>query len=276
MVARLEPTTTTLICPRNDGEGVAIIELAKCLGFDVRESNQPWGATLEEEPAMTFADLKENVVIVEMPGVAKEKELGERHKLYIIDHHKYESIDRGNPRSSLEQLAELAGYTLNRWQTGVALNDRGYIPALQQHQYSREEIRQIREFDLRAQGYIDTDFRRLEAEYELGQTRDNQLYVVQTSQPKTSYLADVHFWKNTERTQKLDLLILSTSNNAQVKKVSFTGRPAVARRLFEKLGGFCGGDECASMYWGKELPETPQLDELLKHVDEAVERKEGG
>ena len=112
------------------------------------------GATLFQEPDEKFADLKKHVIIIEMPGVQKEKELKDKgHSLFVIDHHKYQDIDRSFSVSSLEQFACLISYHLNRWEMGIALNDRGYIPALRKNGYSEEEILKIRQFDLETQGY---------------------------------------------------------------------------------------------------------------------------
>ena len=48
-----------------------------------------------------------------------------------IDHHCYPGDDRSNPKSSLEQVAEVLGVELNRRELFVAANDRGYIPAME-------------------------------------------------------------------------------------------------------------------------------------------------
>ncbi|NUO10023.1 MAG: hypothetical protein HUU08_15350 [Candidatus Brocadia sp.] len=143
-----------------------IIEIAKKLSFDVRISAQGWGAVLSREPDETFTDLKKNVIIVEMPDVLKEKELQEKgHNLFVLDHHQYPHLKRLYPVSALEQFACLISYTLNRWQMGVALNDRGYIPALRKQGYSEDEILEIRQYDLEAQGYKPEYFEMLRRDY---------------------------------------------------------------------------------------------------------------
>lgn len=266
----LLPSSTSIICPLNDGEAVTIVDLAKRLGCDVHVSQQPWGATLANEPALTFVSLKPNVVIIEIPGVEKEAELERKYHLYVLDHHKYDALDRSNLKSSLEQFAELVGYMLNRWEIGIALNDRGYIPALQQNGYTKPEIQQIREFDLKAQGYTQDDFKALEWDYTTGWIHKSRLYVVVTSQHHTSYLGDIHFWNDAAREKKLDLLVLKTSSENTVHDISFSGTPAFAKELFRRLGGFCGGDKDVAMYWGKQLKgETPK-DNALQLIDTAL------
>jgi hypothetical protein len=177
----MDRSNTSLLAPRNDAEAATILDIARRLGLDVRESNQPWGATLEKEPSGNFLNFKQNVIIVEMPGVQKEEELRRSHTLFILDHHKYEMLDRTNPQSSLEQFAELVGYTLNRREMGIALNDRGYIPALEANGFERNEIDEIRKFDLSCQGYTDEAFAQQESEYAQGTLALSDLFVLTTS-----------------------------------------------------------------------------------------------
>src|SRR5262245_61304867 len=98
----------TVICPNNDAESRTIIDVCRKLGVDVRISQQPWGATLDQEPEANLQDLKVTVIVVEMPSLQKESELEKSgHKVVIVDHHSYPglNLDRSKPVSSLEQVA---------------------------------------------------------------------------------------------------------------------------------------------------------------------------
>ena len=265
---QLDREKISLVCPQNDGESAAIIEIARRLSIDVRVSSQPWGATLDKEPPQTFWGLKLNLVIVEIPGPEKEDELRKEHGLFIIDHHKYPGLDRSNPRSSLEQFADIVDYKLSRREKGIALNDRGYIFALRENGFNMEEIREIRKFDLMAQGLSDDDFDSLAGDYYKGFQTD-RLYVVHTGNPRNSYLSDLHFYENERRNEKLDLVVLLLgAGGKKVEKASFSGDPAMAKKLFENLGGFSGGDARVSMYWGKEtqgiVSPRQMLDEIVR------------
>lgn len=70
-----------------------------------------------------------------------------------IDHHN----DYDYKQSSLEQVAEIVGVTLNRRQQLIAANDRGYIPEMQKLSASEEEIADIRRLDRAAQGITAED-----------------------------------------------------------------------------------------------------------------------
>ncbi len=260
-------SNTTIICPCNDGESLLIIEIARKLAFDVRVSNQGWGAVLSSEPAEIFSDLKKNVIIIEIPGIEKEEELRKGHKLFIIDHHKYPELDRSNPKSSLEQFSDLIEYKLNRWETGIALNDSGYIYALKKNSFSDEEIRKIREFDLSAQGYKTGDFEELSRDYYKGYPFGKGFYVVETHNGKTSYLADLHFLENEKQKKSVDLIVFVNNPNDQVEEINFFGSPAIARVLQKKMGGYCGGDEEKSMFWGVELSTPTSKGDLLSSIN---------
>ncbi|KKO18862.1 MAG: hypothetical protein DCC43_14940 [Candidatus Brocadia sp.] len=256
-------TNTTIICPCNDGESRLIIEIAKKLSFDVRISAQGWGAVLSREPDETFADLKRHVIVVEMPDVLKEKELQEKgHNLFVLDHHQYPHLKRLYPVSALEQFACLISYTLNRWQMGVALNDRGYIPALRKQGYSEDEMLEIRQYDLEAQGYKPEYFETLRRDYLKGCNRGQDLYVVETNCEKTSYVSDLHFFENEKRILCMDLVVFTVDAENTMQKINFYGSPARARALQKRFGGYSGGDEKVSLFWGTEIT-TPMTREAF-------------
>lgn len=75
-------------------------------------------------------------------------------KNYVaIDHHN----EHQNKKSSLEQIAEILNVELSRYQKLVALNDSGYISAMQQFGATEVEIELIRERDREAQGVTNED-----------------------------------------------------------------------------------------------------------------------
>lgn len=77
------------------------------------------------------------------------------HSALVIDHHNTEAGQ--DQKTSLEQVADMLGITLNRWQKLISENDRGHIKALKKYGANWEEIVQIREMDRRAQGVTEED-----------------------------------------------------------------------------------------------------------------------
>lgn len=146
------------VVPRNDGEALEIVRLLVANREAVLVSRQSWGASwvaLEPELSRIVSQWRRSnprgvVIGIELAG-KPPKRAGN------IDHHWYPGDDRRHPASSLEQVASLLGVKLNRWQKLVALNDRGYIPALQEAGATEHEIAAIRDHDRCAQGLTADD-----------------------------------------------------------------------------------------------------------------------
>lgn len=70
-----------------------------------------------------------------------------------IDHHN----ERENEPSSIEQIAELLGIKLDRWQLLVGANDSRYIPGMRAKCATEDEVEQIRKYDRMSQGITQED-----------------------------------------------------------------------------------------------------------------------
>ena len=152
-----------LLIPQNDAEAVQIIRMSKKLGIQTLVSDKPHGARLEHEPDLVERlreTGKDEVVIVEIPGPEAEQQLRDvGFTVHVIDHHRYEKLDRmsnaetGEPLpSSLEQFlslfdiddAELTQHGFDaRLVRGVGAMDRGFIWALQRDGFTEEEVKRI-------------------------------------------------------------------------------------------------------------------------------------
>ena len=123
---------TTLICPTNDLESITILEIARRCGVDVIEVPGDWGTKLTPGiiPSSKIGTLRENVVIVELPGEEIEETLrAEGKRVFRVDHHEYggQETQESSRASSLEQFARLIGHELTREEWEVAINDRRRI-----------------------------------------------------------------------------------------------------------------------------------------------------
>lgn len=257
----------SILCPCNDGESKVIVDIAKRLGLDVRVSNQGWGATLDGEPEDSFLDLRRVVFVVEMPSLVVEKRLEDQgHVLKIIDHHKYDSLDRSHELSSLEQFASFFNYDLNRFERGVALNDRGYIYLLRDEGFSLDEIKEIREFDLDTQMYsqgLNVNMVKAISVQALHEAvLRNGVLVVTLPVQYTMYLLDLVKLKDLSKRQ--DLLTVCFVNGFPTL-VQFFGEFAFVEKLFDSLGGFMGGDRDREGFWC--LKENIDLEKLFVLVD---------
>lgn len=141
------------IVPRNDLEAVEIINLLEASGELVVVSAQPWGASWDAlEPVVVtkverllLAHPDSEVLGVELAGSPR---FGGRN----IDHHSYGSDNRLLEVGSIEQVAALLGYQLNRYQRLVVANDKSWIPGLVAAGASQGEIEAIRLADRCSQG----------------------------------------------------------------------------------------------------------------------------
>lgn len=107
----------------------------------------------------------------------------------IIDHH----LEREKEPSSIEQIAELLGIELNRWQKLIAANDKGYIPAMQQICATKDEIDKVRMFDRKSQDVSEEDERLAEESIKKNITEENGIIVIKSLTNKFSPIADRMF-----------------------------------------------------------------------------------
>lgn len=118
------------------GHDLEMIEIRKILesnSLKFIDKDLSWGAVLSSYQEH-FNDTSFFVGIELVRDVLQPKNYIE------IDHHN----DKSHLPSSIEQLAELLGIRLDRWQTLVAANDKGYIPAMLAMGASRDETREMR------------------------------------------------------------------------------------------------------------------------------------
>jgi len=287
---------TTLICPKNDLESQTIVNIAMKLGMDVRVSEQGWGAQLGMEPPDVFHNLKENLIVVEMPDPDKEKMLRKIGCNVIwIDHHTYlhkgQCLDRSHGLSSLEQFAGLVGYALSDREKRIALNNRGYIWAMarETEECSINDIKNVRDEDLESQGYTAEMLSASKKDYN-ERIDFTHFSLVTTKLDKIAYITQLHqiptdeeFKKYRESGKEDDLpvrniLILTLSNDGEnVVEVNFFGAWKYKQRFnhFLKDNGFNstefviweGGDKGKAFFWGgKRTANNVAVDDMADAI----------
>jgi hypothetical protein len=269
---------TTLICPNNDLESQTIVNIAIKLGMDVRVSEQGWGARLGMEPPEVFQNLKENLIVVEMPDPDREEMLRKIGCNVIwIDHHTYlhkgQRLDRSHRLSSLEQFADLVGYALSEKERLIALNDRGYIWAMaRETTCTLDDIRKVRNEDLESQGYTDEVFSASKKDYK-ERVDFTHFSLVTTKLDKIACIAQLHQIPTNKEFKKYresgkedalpvrNILVLTLSSGGKnVVEVNFFGAWKYKQRFnhFLKDNGFNsiefaiweGGDKGKAFFWG--------------------------
>lgn len=121
----------------HDAEMCAIKEILEAEGLPFYDKNLSWGATL--------SDYKEELKTLRSDNVAVLVELAVNLPLpenaIVIDHH-CEKAGTNKP-TSIEQIADLLGLTLNRRQQLIAANDRAHIKGLKAIGADEREIEAI-------------------------------------------------------------------------------------------------------------------------------------
>jgi len=271
---------TTLIIPDNDGEAHLAIEIVKRVGMDVRVSNQKWGARLEQELKINPEILscpQKTILVFEMPSKEIEEKLKQQGMaIEIIDHHQYQDDDRSKELSSLEQLLDklqLSEQQLQklgfdpRFVRGVAINDKSYIYGLRQAGYSEDEIRKIREFDIRAQ---------LKDEYNAMVKRNEQLYRQRIIQGDVTILRSKEGDNNSVACDKIvfdhpdkipQILDLRQNDKGEIVFVCFSGPTEIVQKLKQECNpSFAGSGKTkkVSDFVGWNNPSKKQLEKIKR------------
>ncbi len=269
------------VVPNNDLEAVTIIELLKRKGERVIITNQQWGASWEGlEPEAKELLSKEAVVYgVELQGDSPYRD---------IDHHRYGDDDRTNPKSSLEQVAEILEVDLSIREQFIAANDRGYIPAMMQlgkelgmnEEETQKMIQEIRLEERRISRITPEQEEQAEkAIAGLGDLSEKRKYIeLDLPHSKTATVTDRLFGKYDE------LLIISADG-----ETNFFGSTEIINMLNEKFpGGWSGGElDKGSGFWGgyadqekirkavRELaePQQSKLSEIRDSVRKGKEKE---
>ncbi|MFA6130985.1 MAG: hypothetical protein WC730_01860 [Patescibacteria group bacterium] len=278
----MEISTTVLLCPRNDEESLTILRLAEAIGLSMVVSSQPHGAKLAKESHLLERILEINpqvntVVIVEIPG-SKEEEMLRAQGLdvHVIDHHRYDEVDRRNAKSSLEQFCEY--FKLNDEKISalgflpkeiswVAAIDRGFVWELREQGYAPEEIQQ-------ALAYYRTLTLQLgEARREKEETAAKIAW--EAREEKNGILMVRSVADDISIRDALSFLVATTFEKPQTVFIvqghrrMYVQDTDAASALFDRFGGFTfGGDRC----WGilKDDGNLPKEEEILEVLVRAI------
>lgn len=269
---------TLLICPQNDEESLMILKIARKIGLPIVISDQPHGAVLSREKNL-FARILETdpdtkrLVIVELPGPDVENELrGYGFELKIIDHHRYDDLDRMNKKSSLEQFLEFFEIDETKLKDlgfdslmvqAVAAIDRGFIWELKKIGLSKEDFDRALEFYRSLTMELGPE-RRAKEEAAAQIAWDNReerdgVIIVKSEEDRVSIRDAISFIIAKEYGEPRTIIIKQGDRRLYVQ-----ASPHV-RDLYDKYGGFTfGSDKC----WGilKDDGNLPKVDEVLKVI----------
>lgn len=271
----LDPLTSIIISPRNDVESLTIVALAEALHIPCIVSAQPHGATLDAEPDLIGRIREANpvahdIVIVEMPNVSAEDKLRELgFEVHVVDHHRYESLDRMQKESSLEQVRALfdmddttlriAGFdpVLIR---GVGLIDRGFVWELVKENVPEADRKRMIAYYREQNAVLDPN--RIQEEGAAKAAWKNREIVegviVVTSEDAHLSIRDAISFLVAGEFDTPPVVIIS-----QPGRIIYAQDTPTALALHQTFGGFTFGQ---NLCWGKAVDENveiPSVEEVL-------------
>lgn len=252
-----ESNTDLVLTPVNDPEALTIKRLLEAFSIAHITSNQPHGAKLELEDNLenrikSANPGTQNVVIVEIPGPKVERQLEDLgYQIHIIDHHRYEDLDRSKDKSSLEQFLEYfeitdADLTEKRFDPilvkSVGYIDHGFVWRMKDEinnpEKQKEALNHYRALIVELEGDARAkEERDAKIAYEKREERDGYLIFRQPN-PDIG-IRDALSFLIAENNEKPRPNIIIADDRIAVQD---TNR---AVELFEELGGYTyGGDKC--------------------------------
>lgn len=262
----MEKNNRLWVTPNNDLEAKTIVEMLEKNEEEYLVTGQAWGASwekLEEELKEKVEEAKQNGKSVY--GVELQ---GDSNGAINIDHHIYGEDDRSNPKSAIEQVADILGVELTLDEQFVSANDKGYIPAMQElganlgieEKDLQEIIANIRMRDREMQGVSpEQEAQAQEAVEKLGDLSEKREYIaMDLPHSKTSTVTDRLFGK-------YDNLLITSADG----ETNFYGKTEIINMLNEKFpGGWSGGQlDQGSGFWGGYANQ----DEIKAEVKKLIE-----
>ena len=258
------------IVPNNDLEAKTIIDLLVRNGEEYLVTGQAWGASwenLEDEIKERIKEERENGA--QIYGVELQ---GNSNGTINIDHHTYGDDDRSNPKSSLEQVAEVIGVELSGYEMFVSANDKGYIPAMEElgrnlgmdEEELTQTINKVRMMDRKTQGVSEQQEEQAqEAVDRLGNIDKKSFLIIVKDLPhsKTSTITDRLYGK-------YDNLLVTSQDG----ETNFFGSSRIIEELNKAFpGGWSGGQlDKGSGFWGGYANQKDII-ELVEKVSKRLE-----
>jgi hypothetical protein len=187
------------ILPQNDGESLEIKKLLEEHEEEFVIVPGSWGISWQSIRGQKYLSEAINTIINAKRNKVFAIEIaGGTTGVNVIDHHKYSDYDRSNKKSSIEQVADLLGVTLNRWQQLVAINDSGWITGLLEFGATPEEIKAIRAQDRLCQGVTPDDEAQAILDVENAEIINKDIWIIRCQNGASSAINDLIYGKYRE------------------------------------------------------------------------------
>ncbi len=226
-----------------DAEMCEIRNILESYGLPFSDKKLDWGAKASSY-LHEIEQLKDEIpVLVEL-----NIDIPLPDKSIIIDHHCEKA---GEVKlTSIEQIAELLGIKLNRWQQLISVNDRAHIKGLIKAGATDEEIKKIRAYDRHCQGVTEEEEQQAE-DICIDFNSTGQLDILEVPFDHTSPVTDRLFGKYK------NLLIITP------KDINFFGEGQIINKLRKNFKNcWYGGNLPDEGFWGIKRKSTDQIDKI--------------
>ncbi len=167
----------------HDLEMLAIRDLLESNRIPYTDLQLRWDNALLSKYADTLDTLSPTHTIY---GIELREDIPLPANYHTIDHHNRQS----HLPSALEQVASLLQIPMNRMMQLIAMNDKAYIPGLEEFGATKEEIEKIRYADRNAQGVTETDELLAEKAITENLTRKGGIIVIKALSSRFSPICD--------------------------------------------------------------------------------------
>jgi hypothetical protein len=271
---------TVLVCPRNDEESLQILKIAEKVGIPTLVSKQPHGARLSEEESLIERIREVNpdvrtVAIVEIPGPEREHELtAEGFAVIIIDHHRYDDLDRMKQLSSLEQFLDIFEIDDVKLEAlgfepllvkGVGMIDRGFIWELKKEGLTAEEQKKCRDYylslleelgGLRKDAVVEA-----KRAWDAREERDG-VSIIRSKSDEFRIREAFSFLMADLFENPPSCLIIEGNGRLSLQDTD------AAKRLHDTFGGYTFGKDRCWGFWPTDEKPAPSIEEILTVVRE--------
>lgn len=266
------------IIPENDLEAKVIGEMLEREGEEYLVTLQSWGTSWEN----LEQDLKDKIEKARQNGkkIYGVELKGNSNGAINIDHHIYENDDRSNPKSSIEQVAEILGIELSLYEKFVAANDKGYILGMKrlgaelgiEDKDLQAIITKIRKKDRQAQKITEEEEKQAQAAIDaLGDfSKKREGFIVNLPHSRGATIQDRIYEKYNYKCGVQNILILSEDG-----EVDFDGDIEFINALSEKFPeGWKGGalDEGRG-FWGGYVDQEMAKSIVQSIIDKRIKAK---
>ncbi|MFW5879405.1 MAG: CorA family divalent cation transporter [bacterium] len=232
-----------------DAEMAEIRDILLSNNCKVVDNHALWGISISQ-----IKDQIENLpegnipVLIEITDNTGEYSDEKSKDYIIIDHHNKRAGK--SKATSLEQifdLLEIKRENMSRKQKLISANDRGHIRAMQRLCATDEEIKEIREMDLKYQNITEKDRKLAEEALDKNlELIDDVSVYIKSDTSKISLITD-KIW-NDYRHIFIEYPVMDKDGN-EIKAISYTGTGQTIYKLVKKF------DDNEIKWYGGELPE---------------------